>query len=175
MVTNPRWPYAALVAALVAISLVLAWQRHGAVSTGTAPPGAAPGATTPPVAPPRPTPPRPAPTVPAHPPPAAQNAATALPPEALVTLGEIQRGGPYRYRQDGGVFANRERRLPDRPRGYYREYTVDTPGSRDRGARRIVTGGDPPTEYFYTGDHYRTFRRFDAEAATAGTRPRSSR
>jgi ribonuclease T1 len=60
------------------------------------------------------------------------------------------------------VFQNRERRLPDRPQGYYREYTVDTPGSADRGARRIVTGGDPPEVYYYTDDHYRTFRRVEA-------------
>lgn len=94
-----------------------------------------------------------------------------LPPEAIDTLQAIARGGPYPYRQDDGVFGNRERRLPSQPRGYYREYTVETPGSRDRGARRIVAGGRPPTEYFYTDDHYRSFRRFtldggDAMAAT---------
>ncbi|WP_119716889.1 ribonuclease domain-containing protein [Cognatilysobacter tabacisoli] len=89
-----------------------------------------------------------------------------LPPEAGPVLAAIERGGPFEYRQDGGVFQNRERRLPARPRGYYREYTVDTPGSDDRGARRIVTGGDPPTEYWYTADHYRSFRRFDPPGAT---------
>jgi guanyl-specific ribonuclease Sa len=83
-----------------------------------------------------------------------------LPPEAIDTLERIARGGPYPHRQDDGVFGNRERRLPQQPRGYYREYTVETPGSRDRGARRIVTGGRPPIEYFYTDDHYRSFRRF---------------
>ena len=83
-----------------------------------------------------------------------------LPPEARDTLRLIARGGPYPHRQDGDVFGNRERRLPARPRGYYREYTVRTPGSRDRGARRIVAGGDPPNEYFYTDDHYGSFRRF---------------
>lgn len=83
-----------------------------------------------------------------------------LPPEAIDTLDLIARGGPYPHRQDGGVFGNRERRLPPQPRGYYREYTVETPGSRDRGARRIVAGGRPPVEYFYTDDHYRNFRRF---------------
>ena len=83
-----------------------------------------------------------------------------LPPEAVVTLRAIERGGPYPYRQDGGVFQNRERKLPPQPRGYYREYTVKTPGSRDRGARRIIAGGQPPTEFFYTDDHYRSFRRF---------------
>jgi guanyl-specific ribonuclease Sa len=84
-----------------------------------------------------------------------------LPREAHAVLDAIARGGPYENRQDGGVFQNRERELPSKPRGYYREFTVDTPGSRDRGARRIVTGGDPPVEYFYTDDHYRSFRRFE--------------
>ncbi|RDZ26650.1 ribonuclease domain-containing protein [Lysobacter silvisoli] len=84
-----------------------------------------------------------------------------LPAEARDVLQRIARGGPYEHRQDGGTFQNRERRLPSQPRGYYREYTVETPGSDDRGARRIVTGGDPPREYWYTDDHYRSFRRFD--------------
>lgn len=83
-----------------------------------------------------------------------------LPPEAIDTLHLIARGGPYSHRQDDGTFGNRERRLPPQPRGYYREYTVETPGSRDRGARRIIAGGRPPTEFFYTDDHYRSFRRF---------------
>lgn len=85
--------------------------------------------------------------------------ATALPAEALATLQLIERGGPFPYRKDGSVFQNRERRLPEQPRGYYREYTVPTPGSDDRGARRIVTGGNPPAVYYYTEDHYRSFRR----------------
>ena len=84
-----------------------------------------------------------------------------LPREAAAVLDDIARGGPYAYRQDGNVFQNRERRLPPQPRGYYREYTVPTPGSDDRGPRRIVTGGNPPREYWYSGDHYRSFRRFD--------------
>lgn len=83
-----------------------------------------------------------------------------LPAEAIDTLRLIERGGPYPYRQDDGVFGNRENRLPRQPRGYYREYTVKTAGSRDRGARRIVAGGRPPTEFFYTDDHYDSFRRF---------------
>ncbi len=86
-----------------------------------------------------------------------------LPPEAHETLGRIEAGGPFAHRQDGSTFQNRERLLPPQPRGYYREYTVETPGSRDRGARRIVAGGDPPVEYFYTDDHYRSFRRFDPQ------------
>ncbi len=88
-----------------------------------------------------------------------------LPPEAAQTLRLIQRGGPFPYRKDGTVFQNRERKLPHRPTGHYREYTVPTPGSPDRGARRIVAGkgatGDVRTsgEYYYTADHYRSFRR----------------
>jgi guanyl-specific ribonuclease Sa len=84
-----------------------------------------------------------------------------LPPEAVATLEAIERGGPFPYDRDGTVFQNRERLLPERPRGYYREYTVITPGSRDRGARRIVAGGDPPDAYYYTDDHYRSFRRVE--------------
>ncbi len=92
-------------------------------------------------------------------------AAADLPPEARATLALIRGGGPFPYRKDGTAFQNRERRLPLRPRGYYREYTVPTPGARDRGARRIIAGrgatGDPATggEYWYTDDHYETFRR----------------
>lgn len=84
-----------------------------------------------------------------------------LPREAHDVLRRIAAGGPFDHRQDGSTFQNRENRLPKQPRGYYREYTVETPGSDDRGARRIVTGGDPPREYFYSDDHYRSFRRFD--------------
>ena len=109
----------------------------------------------------------PAPAV-GQPPPATPDAHgtafASLPVEAVDTLRRIRTGGPFRYRQDGGVFHNRERLLPQRPGGYYREYTVDTPGARDRGARRIVAGGHPPAEFFYTADHYRSFRRIDAEA-----------
>jgi ribonuclease T1 len=84
-----------------------------------------------------------------------------LPPEAHDVLERIARGGPFEYRQDGSVFQNRERRLPAQPRGYYREYTVETPGSRDRGARRIITGGEPPRDYWYSDDHYRSFQHFE--------------
>jgi ribonuclease T1 len=84
--------------------------------------------------------------------------ADGLPPEAAATLQLIERGGPFPHRQDGTVFQNRERLLPQKPQGYYREYTVPTPGARDRGARRIVTGGDPPEVFYYTDDHYRSFR-----------------
>jgi ribonuclease T1 len=84
-----------------------------------------------------------------------------LPSEAIDTLQSIERGGPFAYERDGAVFQNRERRLPDRPRGYYHEYTVRTPGASDRGARRIIAGGEPPEVYYYTDDHYRTFRRLE--------------
>lgn len=88
-------------------------------------------------------------------------AVAELPPEARQTLGLIKRGGPFPYAKDGSTFGNFERRLPYRPRGYYHEYTVRTPGSRDRGPRRIISGGDPPAfaEFYYTDDHYRSFRR----------------
>jgi len=88
-------------------------------------------------------------------------AVATIPREAFDTLRLIERGGPFPHRQDGGTFGNRERLLPVRDRGWYREYTVRMPGARDRGARRIVTGGAPPSEFFYTADHYRSFRRFD--------------
>ena len=84
-----------------------------------------------------------------------------LPPEAVETLRAIEHGGPFRYSRDGVAFQNRERLLPERPRGYYREYTVPTPGENDRGARRIVAGGNPPEVYYYTADHYRSFRKVE--------------
>ncbi len=93
--------------------------------------------------------------------------AEGLPPEAIGTLDLIHRGGPFPYRQDGRVFQNREGLLPAAPAGHYREYTVPTPGARDRGARRIVTGGDPPVTWFYTDDHYRSFRPVTATGVPA--------
>ena len=86
----------------------------------------------------------------------------ALPAEAQQTERLIRAGGPFPYVKDGIVFGNREQMLPRQPRGYYREYTVRTPGSSDRGARRIVCGGVKPREpeaCFYTEDHYASFRR----------------
>ncbi len=80
-----------------------------------------------------------------------------LPPEARQTLALIHAGGPFPYPRDGVAFANREGHLPQKARGYYREYTVPTPGARDRGARRIVAGRGG--ELYYTDDHYRSFRR----------------
>lgn len=81
----------------------------------------------------------------------------ALPPEARSTINRILAGGPLLYPQDGTVFGNREGLLPPRPRGYYHEYTVPTPGASDRGARRIVAGKG--REMYYTADHYRSFQR----------------
>ena len=85
-----------------------------------------------------------------------------LPAEARTTARLIRHGGPFPYRKDGMIFGNRERLLPARPRGFYREYTVPTPSSRDRGAKRIVCGGNPPSDSescYYTNDHYASFRR----------------
>jgi ribonuclease T1 len=81
-----------------------------------------------------------------------------LPREAQTTVDLIERGGPFPYSQDGVAFGNYEKVLPAHPRGWYREYTVRTPGERDRGPRRIVTG-DHDTQIFYTPDHYATFVR----------------
>ena len=123
---------------LLLVALVVAgvlWQQHGA-----APIGAPAGTTT-------------ADTTPGR--------LAFLPPEATATLAAISRGGPFAYRQDGVVFGNYEHLLPAQPRGYYREYTVPMPGIRSRGARRIITGGTPPAVYYYTDDHYRSFRRFE--------------
>jgi len=80
---------------------------------------------------------------------------SSLPAEASQTWRLIQRGGPFPYPQDGGTFNNNEKLLPEQRAGYYHEYTVPTPGSRDRGARRLVTGASQ--ELYYTGDHYASF------------------
>ncbi|MCX5197897.1 guanine-specific ribonuclease N1 and T1 [Streptomyces sp. NBC_00249] len=82
--------------------------------------------------------------------------ADALPQQAREVLALIDKGGPYAYRQDGTVFGNFEKVLPKRKRGYYHEFTVKTPGERDRGARRIVTGQGG--EFYWTDDHYQTFK-----------------
>lgn len=89
--------------------------------------------------------------------PVAEIHVSELPPEGRTTLALIKRGGPFAHARDGIVFHNREGRLPARPHGYYREYTVPTPGLPHRGARRIVAGRDG--DYWYTDDHYRTFKR----------------
>lgn len=104
--------------------------------------------------------------------PQAQARGSVAPDSATVQLSELSRqgvetyhlirqGGPFPYEKDGSVFGNRERQLPTQTRGYYREYTVTTPGSRDRGGRRIVCGGPSrtPDACYYTADHYASFRR----------------
>ena len=85
------------------------------------------------------------------------SATGSLPREALTTIRLIERGGPFPYARDGIVFMNRERRLPQHAAGYWHEYTVPTPGESDRGARRIIHGDGG--EFYYTGDHYASFRR----------------
>jgi ribonuclease T1 len=87
--------------------------------------------------------------------------AAKLPREAQVALHRVEMGGPFPYRKDGSLFRNFERQLPPRPRAYYREYTVETPRSLDRGARRIVCGGPPRQidDCYYTDDHYASFQR----------------
>jgi ribonuclease T1 len=84
-------------------------------------------------------------------------AVAQLPPEARQTLHLIDQGGPFQYSRDGILFGNREGRLPRKPYGYYHEYTVPTPGSHDRGARRIIAG--KAAERYYTDNHYRSFKR----------------
>ena len=80
-----------------------------------------------------------------------------LPKEALETIALMRKGGPFPYSRDGAAFGNREKLLPARERGWYREYTVKTPGERSRGARRIVAGRDGTL--YYSDDHYRSFKR----------------
>ncbi|WP_327676711.1 ribonuclease [Kitasatospora sp. NBC_00458] len=142
-------------------------------SAGPATPGSDGPATPKPTAP-RPTPPKTSPpagtaSAPGTPVPAgtwvptdaslADVCRTKLPAQAVDTLGLIAKGGPYPYRSDGIVFENRESRLPRKASGYYHEFTVVTPGSADRGARRVVTGGSG--EQYWTADHYATFQEID--------------
>lgn len=142
---------------LLAIALLVAWQWWPARDAAPVPGVGIPAPTSPA---PRALPPlaevptEQAPALPAF-----------LPAEAHRTIALILRGGPFPYRQDGGVFGNREGHLPPQSRGWYREYTVHTPGLGHRGARRIITGGQPPREWYYTDDHYDSFRRFDAPGA----------
>lgn len=129
---NPLILLAALVFAVVL------WQRHTAAPAGTTNPIAVT--------------------------PTSQGASAStpdfLPAQARTTLDAIARGGPFQHSQDGVVFGNYEGLLPRQPHGYYHEYTVETPGEHTRGARRVITGGTPPLIYYYTDDHYRSFRRF---------------
>jgi ribonuclease T1 len=86
---------------------------------------------------------------------------SGLPVQGREVMSQIRQGGPFRYEKDGTVFGNRERLLPGQKRGYYREYTVPTPGLNHRGARRIVCGGQrprAPDDCYYTEDHYSSFR-----------------
>ncbi len=95
----------------------------------------------------------------------AEIALSELPAQAQETHRLVLAGGPFPYSKDGTVFGNRERLLPRKARGFYREYTVKTPGARNRGARRLVCGGTPPTSpevCYYTGDHYASFQRIRA-------------
>jgi ribonuclease T1 len=80
----------------------------------------------------------------------------SLPVEARDVVDKLAHGGAFKYRQDGAAFGNREKRLPEKPSGYYREYTVTTPGLADRGPRRVIAGRDG--ELYYTPDHYRSFQ-----------------
>ena len=93
--------------------------------------------------------------------PTAPIALADLPVQGVQVHALVMQGGPFAYDKDGSVFGNRERLLPSQKRGYYREYTVPTPGASNRGARRIVCGGPPktPDVCFYTADHYASFRR----------------
>jgi ribonuclease T1 len=89
-------------------------------------------------------------------------ALASLSPQARTTYNLVLQGGPFPYDKDGDVFGNRERQLPSQPRGYYREYTVKTPGASNRGARRIVCGGQratAPQACYFTADHYASFRK----------------
>ena len=86
----------------------------------------------------------------------------ALPPEVADTVRAIHSNGPFPFpRNDGVLFGNREGHLPNQVKGYYHEYTVPTPGLNHRGARRIVTGGNPPEIWYYSADHYRSFRQVE--------------
>jgi ribonuclease T1 len=147
-----RAPTFAVVLALL-IGVAVAWRQ----SRERAAPAEAPSRVDE-GAPPVPAPPR-APTGPG-PSAAALDLAWLADPDEQATVAAvaaaIDRGGPFRYRKDGAIFENREGRLPRRARGYWREYTVPTPGEDDRGARRLI-GGDR-RELYYTRDHYRSFR-----------------
>lgn len=132
-----------VVAAIALVALLLLQQWQGTEDPSATPPATTPkasstaGATTP-------------------------DSLRSLPPEAIDTIALIQSNGPFPYRKDGTVFMNRERRLPSRDTGYWREYTVKTPGESDRGARRIVHGrGD---EFYYTDDHYGSFTLLEVPA-----------
>ena len=129
--------------AIVVLAVTL-WQRHDATPVVAATPASRVDSTLVPPAPQAP-----------------QESAPFLPAQARDMVQRVKHGGPFEHAQDGGVFGNYEGLLPRQPRGYYHEYTVETPGARTRGARRIITGGTPPMVWYYTDDHYRSFRRFE--------------
>jgi len=146
----------ALIAVLLGV-VVLAFMLAGIPQTGTAPPeagrsGAAQSATVSE----SPTPGRASASGVANPSRLPEIKASSLPPEARETLALIARGGPYPYSRDNVTFGNFERILPRKASGYYREFTVRTPGESDRGARRIVAGA--AGEKYYTADHYESFK-----------------
>jgi ribonuclease T1 len=134
-VRRARRPLLALVALVVALAVGYAVQGSGGGSHHPARSSSASASTT-----------------------AGEVALSTLPPQVAATVGLIRSDGPFPYpRNDGVVFHNNEHVLPRQADGYYHEYTVPTPGSGDRGARRLITGRDG--EFFYTDDHYETFRR----------------
>jgi len=144
----PGW----VVVALVLGALVLLWgitRPDGDVAAGPQAAGSTSSASATGTANRPPTPNSGLPTV----------AESALPDEADTTLALIRAGGPFPYEEDGGTFGNRERILPRQPSGYYREYTVLTPGESDRGPRRIVGGADG--DLYWTTDHYASFRQIE--------------
>lgn len=155
---------------LLAIVLLFGW-RHLHRDPASAPAAAAPAAAattsasttaavaSPPSATPAATPTRATPAIV----PVPTDLPAFLPPEARAVITRIQRGGTFPHPQDGSPFGNYEGHLPRQPRGWYHEYTVPTPGLSHRGTRRIVTGGTPPQVWYYSADHYRSFRRFDVQ------------
>lgn len=132
-----------LILLLIVILAVTLWNRHAGTPEATIPTVTHADSRT---APPAPD--------------AANDRTASLPAQAREMVQRINQGGPFEHSQDGVVFGNYEGLLPKQPRGYYHEYTVETPGARTRGARRIITGGTPPVVWYYTEDHYRSFHRF---------------
>ncbi len=149
--TNP----VILIATILALAIGAWWTNADAPKSGTrSTPSASPRESTPPPA-----------SAPEAAAPRSESRLEAAVPdrvereELVRTLARIESGGPFPHKQDGTIFGNRERRLPQHPRGYYREYTVRTPGASNRGARRVVRGSEG--ELYYTRDHYETFIRID--------------
>lgn len=147
-----RWTIPVLILLVVA---VLFWQQRATAPVQSAPMPTSVASTAPPSADASIATPVSEPSA------SAASGSAPLPSEVADTLSQIRQGGPFAHRQDGVVFQNREHRLPGATYGYYHEYTVPTPGVGDRGARRIITGGDPPSVYYYTDDHYQNFRTLE--------------